>query len=115
MLEYFDERCRECIENSDGEPDIEMNCRFLSRVQAYLTNLNSLKDVRLSEIYYALGMPFPNNYLIDYKLKKNEPVFEFHFDEESGKIKIAINVPDQPVLRDTGDTLEYTFTFKKED
>lgn len=115
MVEYFDERCTECVKDNKGEPDIGMNCSFLKYVQAYYTNWNKLKDVRLSEIYYALGMPFPDNYLIDYKLKKDEPAFEFCFDAESAKIKIAINVPDQPVLRDTGDTLEYTFTFKKED
>ena len=62
-----------------------------------------------------LCIPFPDNYLFDYKLKKNQPVFEFEYDEKLGKIKIEIDVPDQPVLRDLGDTFEYTFTFKKED
>ena len=110
MIEYFDERCREYMTNSD-----ETNFRFLKHVQECLTNLNNLKDVRLSEIYYALGIPFPDNYLLDYKLKKNEPAFEFCFDAELAKIKIAINVPDQPVLRSNEDTDEYTFVLHKED
>lgn len=115
MVEYFDERCVECIKDSNGEPNIGMNCAFLKQVQLFITGLNSLTDVRLSKIYYVLGIPFPDNYLLDYKLKKNQPAFEFSFDEESGKIKIEIDVPDQPVLKDTGDTMEYTFTFHKED
>lgn len=115
MIEYFDERSTEFITKINGEPDISWNYKYLSHVQECFTNWNKLKDVRLSEIYYALRIPFPNNYLIDYKLKKNQPAFEFCFDAELGKIKITINVPDQPVLRDTGDTLEYTFTLHKED
>ena len=115
MVEYFDERSTEFITKINGDSDIDLNYRYLRHVQECFTNWNKLKDVRLSEIYYALRMPFPDNYLIDYKLKKNEPAFEFCFDAELGKIKIAINVPDQPVLRSNEDTDEYVFVLHKED
>jgi len=48
-------------------------------------------------------------------LKKNEPVFEFEYDEKLGKIRIDIDVPDQPVLRSNEDTDEYVFVLHKED
>ncbi len=115
MVEYFDERSTEFRMTSFCEsiPDFKANARYILYAQNYLNEWNKIKDVRLSDIYRVLCIPFPDNYLLDYKLKKNQPVFEF--DEESGKIKIEIDVPDQPVLRDTGDALEYTFTLHKED
>lgn len=115
MIEYFDERCTECIKDSNGNPEIAENCHYLNWVQAYYTEWNRLKDVRLSEIYYALGIPFPDNYLIDFKLKKNEPVFKYKYDEKLGKIRIDIDVPDQPVLKSNENIEEYTFVFHKED
>ena len=113
MIEYFDERSTEFITKINGNPDIDSNYRYLSYVQACLTDSNRLSKIRLSEIYYTLRIPFPENYLIDYKLKKNEPAFEFCFDAELGKIKIAIDVPDQPMLRE--DTCCSVFTLYKED
>ena len=115
MVEYFDERSTHFITRINGVPDMGLNYKCLSHLQACCTNSNRLRDVRLSEVYYTLDIPFPDNYLIDYKLKKNEPAFEFHFDEELGKIKIAIDVPDQPVLRSNEDTDEYVFVLHKED
>ena len=116
MIEYFDERCSECIKDSNGNPDIEENYRYLKCMQAYYTTLNNFKDVRLSEIYYGLGIPFPDDYLIDYKFKKNEEVFEVKYDEKLvGKIRIDFNVPDQWKIRSTEDTVEYTFVFHKEE
>lgn len=115
MIEYFDERSTEFITKINGDPDIDLNCKYLSYVQACCTNSNGLREMRLSEIYYTLGIPFPDNYLIDYKLKKNELVFVFVYDKELGKFKIDINVPDQPVLRSDKDTEEYIFAFHKED
>lgn len=115
MIEYFDERSTEFLRKDDGEPDMDRNHHYLACQQAYYNMLNDLKDVRLSEIYYALGIPFPDNYLIDYKLKKKELPFVFYYDKNLGKIKIDIAVPDQPILRDTGDALEYIFAFHKEE
>ena len=116
MVEYFDARSKEFrVAIRESVPDFTDNIRYVLYVQNVLNNVNKNHGLRLSAIYHTLCIPFPDNYLLDYKLKKNEPVFEFEFDEKLGKIRIDIDVPDQPVLRDTGDALEYTFTFKKED
>ena len=116
MVEYFDERSTEFItKTANRDTDIGSNYRYLSHVQASFTISNRSRDIRLSEIYYALGIPFPNNYLLDYKLKKKEPAFEISYDKKLGKIMMDIDVPDQPVLRDLGNAFEYTFTLRKED
>lgn len=116
MKETFDERSTEFIKDANGHPDIEGNIFYLCCQAAYLTHLNDLVGgIRLSKLYYDLGIPFPENYLIDYKFKTNEPVFEIDYNVEGDSIVIDINVPDQPKLEKYSNDYEYVFHFYKED
>lgn len=119
MKETFDERSTEFIRDIYGNPDLCANAFYLSTQMAYFTHLNDLLGgIRLSKLYYDLGIPFPENYLIDYKFKVNEPVFTIdHTSVLNGSehIVIDINVPDQPKLEKHGNDYEYTFHFYKED
>lgn len=119
MKETFDERSTEFIRDNYGSPDLEGNIFYLSCQSAYFTHLNDLLGgIRLSKLYYDLGIPFPENYLIDYKFKVGEPVFTIDHTEslnESEYIVIDINVPDQPKLEKHGNDWEYIFHFYKED
>ena len=116
MKETFDERSTEFIRDIKGNPDLKGNIYYLSCRLSYLTRLNDLLGgIRLSKLYYDLGIPFPENYLIDYKFKVHEPVFEIDYNVKGNSIAIEINVPDQPKLEKHGNDYEYIFHFYKED